>query len=248
MISFSRETVANLVMIAALAGAIGLPLASADPDKASNKSADSSANTDKTETDGEPSIDDLLKLTDPNKPKKNPTTDPNAKTKKGEAIEMTAGQAADAFVAAVMEMKQAASRLGGYQDPGLNTQRLQESILRRLDQVIKAKQRQNQKQSQSSSGSSSKKQETGSKKNQKKQSQGQKQGSSSSANKGQFSPGNADTKAKGVGTIEESRVEWGQLPSRLRNELDQGLGEKFSPIYKKLTEAYYRRLAEEGKE
>ncbi|MEX2213577.1 MAG: hypothetical protein WD768_05590, partial [Phycisphaeraceae bacterium] len=50
------------------------------------------------------------------------------------------------------------------------------------------------------------------------------------------------------GPIEESRIEWGRLPARIRSELEQGLGEKFSPLYKKLTEAYYRRLAEEGKE
>lgn len=242
MKNMNRTQLANVAMIAALLGAIALPLAVADP-----KPVDSAKKNDTEKTgDGEPSIDDLLKLTKPKTGDKSKTPTPKTKLEIDESKGLTAEQAADSFVAAVEEMKQAASRLGGYQDAGLQTQRLQESILRRLDQVIKAKK--NQQQSQSSSGSGSKKQETGSKKNQQKQNTGQKSKGGKSENKGEFSPGANDNKAATGGTIDESRIEWGQLPARLRNELEQGIGEKFSPLYQKLTEAYYKRLAEEGKE
>lgn len=240
MKNMNRAQLANVAMIAAMLGAIALPLAVADP-----KPVDNAKAQEKT-GDGEPSIDDLLKLTKPKTGDKGKTPTPKTKLEIDESKGLTAAQAADSFVAAVEEMKQAATRLGGYQDAGLQTQRLQESILRRLDQVIKAKK--NQQQSQSSSGSGSKKQETGSKKNQQKQSTGQKSKGGKSASKGSFSPGDNDNKATTGGAIDESRIEWGQLPSRLRNELEQGIGEKFSPLYQKLTEAYYKRLAEEGKE
>ncbi len=241
------HTLANAAMVIALLSAIALPLAVADPKPVDNAKADKTNPTDKNTEGGEPSIDDLLKLTKPKKGDGSKTPNPKTKLKIDESKGLTTEQAADAFVVAVEEMKQAASRLGGYQDAGLKTQRLQESILRRLDQVIKAKK--NQKQNQSNSGSGSKKQETGSKQNQQKQKQGQqKSKGGTSANKSRFSPGDNDTKAAVGGAIEESRIEWGQLPARLRTELEQGIGEQFSPLYQKLTEAYYKRLAEEGKE
>ena len=38
---------------------------------------------------------------------------------------------------------------------------------------------------------------------------------------------------------------WGNLPPRLRDELLQGLEDRFSPLYRDLTELYYQRLAED---
>ena len=49
------------------------------------------------------------------------------------------------------------------------------------------------------------------------------------------------------GPMEATRSEWGNLPPRVREELSQGLHEPFSPIYKEMTEAYYKRLAQESK-
>src|SRR5690606_25951073 len=51
---------------------------------------------------------------------------------------LTASDAADAFEQAVQEMDSVSRRLGRALDPGVETQRMQESILRKLDQVIKA--------------------------------------------------------------------------------------------------------------
>lgn len=49
------------------------------------------------------------------------------------------------------------------------------------------------------------------------------------------------------GAIEESDEEWGNLPPRTRDVLRQGVREKMSSVYKRWTEAYYRRIAEESK-
>lgn len=46
-------------------------------------------------------------------------------------------------------------------------------------------------------------------------------------------------------SMEELREgEWGNLPPRLRDELAESLGETFNPVYRSVTEAYYRRIAE----
>ena len=39
---------------------------------------------------------------------------------------------------------------------------------------------------------------------------------------------------------------WGSLPARLRDALLQGNEDRYSNLYQKWTEAYYRRLAEEA--
>ena len=46
--------------------------------------------------------------------------------------------------------------------------------------------------------------------------------------------------------LEEGRVEWGRLPDRVRDLIRQGRRDRISSIYRRLTEQYYRRLAEEG--
>ena len=39
-------------------------------------------------------------------------------------------------------------------------------------------------------------------------------------------------------------ADWGALPERTRDALLEGLSDSFSSLYRRLTEAYYRRLAE----
>ncbi len=46
--------------------------------------------------------------------------------------------------------------------------------------------------------------------------------------------------------LQEGGVEWGNLPERIRQDLLQGRNDKFSSMYRRLTEEYYKRLAEEG--
>jgi hypothetical protein len=46
--------------------------------------------------------------------------------------------------------------------------------------------------------------------------------------------------------LEQTESEWGSLPERLRETLNQGRHGFQSRIYKALSDEYYRRLAEEG--
>ena len=48
---------------------------------------------------------------------------------------------------------------------------------------------------------------------------------------------------KGIGFF----AEWGNLPPRTRDMVQQGVREKMSSVYRRWTEAYYRRIAEEAK-
>ena len=163
---------------------------------------------------------------------------------------------AAAFIDAVRDKDRVADRLGDARDPGLDTQRIQESILARLDQLIEAAQQ--QQSSSSSSGSSSNQdssaQNAGQDSGQGSQPQpGGAQGQAAAGqpggdgeNPGGFSPGQVGPIDPGQGAIDEVRSEWGSLPPRLRDELTNGLDEPYSPVYRNLTEAYYRRLAEEA--
>ncbi len=192
------------------------------------------------------SLDELLEL-EPAKP-----AAPEQEIAPQTVRKLTDEQAQDAFRSAVTTMDDAAERLGGKLDAGLDTQRLQQEILEKLDMVIQAAKQRKSSNSSSSSGQSSKpqQQDRGSAQNQSSGSTGA-AGSAAGAggqgeNQGQVSnpshPGEAQPTV-----MREDRREWGHLPPRLREELMQGLSEKFSPLYQSLTEAYYKRLAEEGR-
>jgi len=156
------------------------------------------------------------------------------------------------FASAVSQMEDAARRLSRERDAGAQTQRLQADVLKKLDQVLaKAKKRrqsgggggqsgQQQQQNQGSQGQNPSGQSSGSQ-------QGQAQtgaspgGSNPSGGSGEDGP----TGAEQSESLESLREGWGNLPPRLRDELSEGLGEPFNPIYRSLTESYYRRLAEQ---
>ena len=155
--------------------------------------------------------------------------------------ELTQQEAAQAFEQAAALMGESATRLGEMSDTGLATQRLQEDILRKLDQVIEAA-KNNQQQSQSSSSSSSQQQQQPS---QPQQQQQQQQGEASDGDN------NAEHMAPSLRQgelnpeIDSARAAWGALPERVREALFQGRSDRYSSLYERLTEAYYRRLAEE---
>ena len=65
-------------------------------------------------------------------------------------------------------------------------------------------------------------------------------------NPGGFSPGAVGPAGTNLGPLAETRDQWGDLPPRLREQLIQGMRERFSLIYRSLTEDYYRCLAEEA--
>ena len=159
----------------------------------------------------------------------------------------------DAFKQAVLEMDRVSVRLGRAYDPGIETQRMQASILRKLDQVIaQAK----QQQSSSSSGGSGSSSGSSNPSNQDNAQGAQASASASASSSAGAAGSSASTGSSGTSdaasakphdqlSIQELRDQWGSLPPRLRDELSQGLNEHFSSVYRVLTQRYYQRLAEE---
>jgi len=215
----------------------------------------------------QPTLDELLNIT-PTDPDPTEATDPgqdpddaqDPTDPSGSDLELTDavrdrldGQnQGDLFKQAVREMDVAAVRLGQESDPGLDTQRTQQGVIDKLDQLIAAaKKQQSSGKGQPKPGQSG--QESGNAQNQGQQ-PGQGQGQAQSPgqaqgqgeNSGEFSPGAANQAAAEARALEELREEWGSLPPRLRGELMEGLQEHFSPMYRSLTEAYYRQIAQES--
>jgi hypothetical protein len=158
---------------------------------------------------------------------------------------------------AISDMNVAAEIIARESYVGLDLQRLQKSIIARLDAVIdEAKRNQNKEQSSSSSSSSSSSEsepgsneppanpsgEGGAQSTQNSENPSDSTGpdGESSTTLGQVQAGN-----EGI-MFEESDVEWGRLPKRVREVIRQGMRESISRRYRSLTEAYYRRLAEEA--
>lgn len=164
----------------------------------------------------------------------------------------------DAFAQAVELMRQSADRLGPRADAGIETQRVQEDAVRRLDSIIDAARKRRQQQQQQSQRSSSRD----------RQNQDQNQatpqdgtpemraaarrdraGSQERQPRGS-QPGNAEPPGLEDGELDEvmheGRVEWGSLPERVRELVQQGRRDRVSTLYLRLTEEYYRRMAEEA--
>jgi len=159
-------------------------------------------------------------------------------------------QTNDPFASAVADMETVAQRLGRELDAGRDTQRMQQQILKKLDQVLaKARQRRQQ-----GGGSKPRKPQGGQNPaGQRPDGQQQGQSQSQSASAGGSDPSGTSgeggsTDARQGESLEALRRQWGNLPPRLRDELSEGLDESFSPVYQSLTEQYYRRLAEQAQE
>lgn len=148
-------------------------------------------------------------------------------------------QITEAFVEAARLMSDTADRIEAAGDTGIVTQRLQEDVLKKLDMLIEAAR--NQQQQQRSNSSASRSSAQGQSQQQRSQSEraadGQNQGQAEppSRQDGPLRPPSAALNAT-----------WGALPERVREALRQGQSSGFSSIYRALTEAYYRRLAEEA--
>jgi hypothetical protein len=186
-----------------------------------------------------PSLDDLLGLPKEKSPAKSRPAAPDP-TKNALDRKLTQGEASDQFKQAVQLMGETADRLQSSKDTGLSTQRLQEDILRKLDQVIKAAE-QNQKQSKSSRSQQQKDKQQ----QQPNQSQSQRNPDAKEAAPDTMDPPQGE-KANPTPGVAARGAAWGSLPARLRDALLQGNEDKYSSLYQKWTEAYYRRLAEDA--
>jgi hypothetical protein len=153
----------------------------------------------------------------------------------------------DDFDSAVANMTQAASRLTNDNDLSLDTQRHQQSAILSLDKMItelnkqqnsKKKQKKQQKKDQGQEGNESKPSQPGEQQQQQQSTQATEQ----AGEQGQIEEGELN----GDAPLAEKLAEWGNLPPHLRDELMQGFEDRFSELYRHLTEQYYKRLAEES--
>ena len=152
----------------------------------------------------------------------------------------------DVFDVALEKMAVSADLLGGEHDSSLGTQRVQQDILARLDQLIDIAKQMSQQQQMSSSagGSGQSKPKPGAEQQQQQQAGGQR---SQSGNQGGQATDPPPGQEGDINTIiQETGSEWGHLPARLRDMLEQAQNSHISGLYRKLTEQYYKRLAEEG--
>ncbi len=150
----------------------------------------------------------------------------------------------DAFTEAIDLMDRSARRLGDGRDPGIATQRMQQRVLDQLDRLIADAQNRSNQQNSSSSSSQSKAQNQSTRQPSQ---QSKSQHAGNKENNGQVNPP-ASSKASLKAAQAADLATWGRLPARLREALLQGSGDTFSATYKALTEAYYKKLAEEPKQ
>lgn len=153
---------------------------------------------------------------------------------------LTGRQAQESLVQAVQEMNEVADRLAQLRDAGMVTQRLQQQIITKLDLLIKSAEDQ---QGRSSSSSSSQQQQSEQQPGQQDSSSSQASSPSSEAGESMPPGGQAEQLNQ---NLDLSVAEWGNLPERLRQSLIQGQSDYFSDMYRRWTESYYRRLAEEA--
>lgn len=151
----------------------------------------------------------------------------------------------DAFEVALEKMQTSADLLDVERDSGLGTQRVQQDILVKLDELIDIAKQMSQKQKMSSGGGGS-----GEPRPQPGAEQRQQPGEGTRTSAGTQGGGATDLPPGREGDIntiiEETDTEWGHLPERLREMLEQGRSSYISRLYRQLTEEYYKRLAEEG--
>ena len=158
---------------------------------------------------------------------------------------LTAQEAADALASAVQQMEETAFRIEKVRDTGIVTQRLQNEIITKLDVLIK--QAENSSSSSSSSSSSQSQQSQMKPGEQQSQAAQQSQQQNSNQRNGPHSPGGLpDFQSNPGDQFDATRAAWGALPERVRDKLIEGTSDYFSEFYKAMTEAYYKRLAEEA--
>lgn len=196
------------------------------------------------------SLDDLLGIDDD---EKEPGAAEAAAKEAEDELQRKLNEAelANNFALAVEKMAISAELLDVRFDSGLGTQRVQEDILARLEHLIdQARKNQSRSQSSSSSSSSSSQQQQQQQQNPGQQQTQQQQSQANQRNNQPADSQEGDPPPMQQGDVntvlEESRSEWGNLPPRVRDQLLQGRREKFSSLYERLTQEYYKRLAEEG--
>lgn len=241
------------IVIALLAAAFAVQPADAQA-PATAPAASGEQATDKDESKSpKSSLDELLGI---DEGAKDPSAAEAAARDREEELKRRLNEAevADAFETAITKMALSAELLDAKFESGLGTQRVQEEIIAKLDQLIDAAKRMGAQASSSSasssSSSSSQQNNPSSGKDPGKQQQQQQANGEQKRNNNPTDSQEGESPPMQEGdintVIDESRTEWGNLPQRVRDMLLQGRREKFSSLYEQLTAEYYKRLAEEG--
>ena len=191
------------------------------------------------------SLDELLGLPSapaPKQPKPAPTDQRPPASGDGAAspqLQRALAGVNDEFVTVVDMMKEASGLLADRSDPRAPTQRLQQDILLKLDKLIDQA-RQNQSQSQQrkpqpqSDQQNHQQQQQQQSSQQQQQQQGESQGGNVPRQDAQLRPPPPGASAA-----------WGDLPPHVRDALMQGFSDRFSSSYERMTEEYYKRLADD---
>jgi hypothetical protein len=188
-----------------------------------------------------PGLDELLGLDEEGPARQGEGLTESADPSKKELEQKLSGrEVAQAFQDAVRLMGDSATRMTTGRDVGLTTQRLQEEAIRKLEMLIQQAQKQ---QSQSQSRSSSRDRKNQSQPNQPQQQQQNQPGNAE--NRGQVDPPARQEGPLGP-DVGGTTAGWGNLPTRVRDALRQSQEDRFSAVYRAMTEAYYRRIAEEA--
>jgi TolA-binding protein len=200
-----------------------------------------------------PGLDEVLGLSKPEEGKG------DVPTRESTALEeaLAAEPIGDQIEQAVKLMGDAAARVQGAKDVGIETQRVQEEILQKLDKIIEDAKRQQQQQQEQQQQQQQQQQSQDQQQQSPEQQQQQQERARQQAEERRRQEGNASGDKTGLdgptnpgGTLKPTlagSAAWGNLPARERAALLQGFGDTFSSMYRRMTEAYYRRLAEEPK-
>lgn len=252
----ATHSMALTLVLALGAPALGQP----DAPKAAEQPA---AQPEKPKTPApppQPTLDDLLGIKPKPAPKADPVkpdapvappTPPAAPDQNKTDLDrlLTAAEMGDALKQAITLMGDASSRLNEHKDAGIQTQRVQEDVIRRLDQLISSMEK--QKQQQQGQGQPQPPDPSGKQQppKQGQQQKGQQQQQPSESQQGDgMQDGQRPSLKEGAlkPELESARAAWGSLPQRVRDMLMQGAEDRFSARYKALTQEYYKRLAEEN--
>lgn len=199
---------------------------------------------------GGPTLDELLDLSPvPASPKLDGSRDlPGKENHEGQdpgIIEaLDALEPSDMADAVLEDMAAASVQLDAHGNAGIMTQRYQEAALAKLDAMIEEAKHNHQRRNAAGESGSTKKRQDGSAANAPRQDAGRGQAPGQQDSRGDFSPGQMREASGTIPTDDRKADQWGNLPPRLRTELIQASRERFSALYRTLTEDFYRNLAE----
>jgi len=200
------------------------PIANADPEK--------------TPPAGLGNLDDLLGLERQDRREGDSSRGEALDAIEGELDRALSGQeVTQAFQDAVALMGDSARRLSQRRDAGIDTQRMQTEAIRKLETLIEAAQQQQSQQQQQQQGQQQQQQPN--------QQQQQQQREQRGDNQDEMMPPGAQDAQLNPGQAADLAA-WGALPARMRDALLQGASDRFSTLYRGMTERYFQQLAEEG--